>query len=54
MIVRKIEISFFNNIRHFSNEINKRGGRIIFCRGWNFSKSASVDSMFITEMRVGD
>ena len=26
MIVRKIVIRFCNNIRHFSNEINKRGG----------------------------
>ena len=45
MIVRKIVIRFCNNIRHFSNEINKRGG-------WNFSKSVSMDSMFIREMRV--
>ena len=52
MIVRKIVISFCNNIRHFSNEINKRGGGIFFCGGWNFSKSVSVDSTFIREMRV--
>jgi hypothetical protein len=50
--VRKIVISFCNNIRHFSNEINKRGGGIFFCGGWNFSKSVSVDSTFIREMRV--
>ena len=41
-----------NNIRHFSNEINKRGGWISFCGGWNFSKLVSVDSTFIREMRV--
>ena len=52
MILRKIVISFCNNIRHFSNEINKRGGGISFCGGWNFSKSVSVDSTFIREMRV--
>ena len=52
MTVRKIVIRFCNNIRHFSNEINKRGGWISFCGGWNFSKSVSVDSMFIREMRV--
>ena len=32
--------------------INKRGGWISFCGGWNFSKSVSVDSTFIREMRV--
>ena len=53
MIVRKIVISFCNNIRHFSNEINKRGGGIFFCGGWNFSKSVSVGPTFIREMRVG-
>ena len=52
MTVRKIVIRFCNNIRHFSNEINKRGGGIFFCGGWNFSKSVSVDSTFIREMRV--
>ena len=52
MIMRKIVIRFCNNIRHFSNEINKRGGGIFFCGGWNFSKSVSVDSTFIREMRV--
>ena len=36
----------------FSNEINKRGGEIFFCGGWNFSKSVSVDSTFIRKMRV--
>ena len=53
MIVRKIVISFCNNIRHISNEINKRGGGIFFCEGWNFSKHLSVDFTFIKEMRVG-
>ena len=52
MIVRKIVISFCNNIKHFSNEINKRGGGNFFCGGWNFSKSVSVGSTFIREMRV--
>ena len=52
MTVRKIFNRFCNIIRHFSNEINKRGGRIFFCGGWNFSKSVSVDSTFIIEMRV--
>jgi hypothetical protein len=52
MIVRKIVIRFCNNIRNFSNEINKRGRGILFCEGWNFSKSVSVDSTFIREMRV--
>ena len=47
MTVRKIFIGFCNNIiRHFSNEINKRGW-------WSFSKSVSVYSTFIREMRVG-
>ena len=32
MIVRKIVIRFCNNIRHFSNEINKRGGGIFWVR----------------------
>ena len=53
MTVRKIFIRFCNNIRHCSNEINKPGGWISFCGGWNFLKSVSVDSMFIREMRVG-
>ena len=52
MAVRKIFIRFCNNIRHFSNEINKHGGWISFCGGRNFSKSVSVDSTFIREMRV--
>ena len=54
MTVRKIVIRFCNNIRHFSNEINKPGGGIFFCGGWNFSKSVSVDSTFIREMRVNN
>ena len=52
MTVRKIFIRFRNNIRHFSNEINKRGGWISFCGGWNFTKSVSMGSTFIREMRV--
>ena len=32
MIVRKIVIWFCNNIRHFSNKINKRGGGIFLWR----------------------
>ena len=31
--------------------INVEGG-FSFCGGWNFSKSVSVDSTFIREMRV--
>ena len=50
MTVKKIFIRFCNNIRHFSNEINKPGGWISFCGGWNFSKSVSVDSTLIREM----
>ena len=38
MIVRKIVIRFCNNIRHFSNEINKRGGGIFFLRRVEFFK----------------
>ena len=49
MTVRKSFIWFSNNIKHFSNEINKPGGWISF---WNFFKSVSVDSTFIREMRV--
>ena len=52
MTVRKIFIRFCNNIRHFSNEINKLGGWISFCGGWNFSKPVSMDSTFIREIRV--
>ena len=52
MITRKIVINFCNNIRHFSNEINKRGDWISFCGGWNFSKSVCVDSTFIRGMTV--
>ena len=33
------------------NSINVEGG-ILFSGGWNFSKSVSVDSTFIREMRV--
>ena len=33
------------------NSINVEGG-FLFCGGWNFSKSVSVDSTFIREMRV--
>ena len=54
MTVRKIIIRFCNNIRHFSNEIYKRGGGIFLCGGWNFSKLVSLDSTFIREMRVGN
>ena len=28
-------------------EINKRGGMILFCGGWNFSKSVSVTSRLL-------
>ena len=52
MTVRKIFIRFCNNIRYFSNEINKRGGGILFCGGLNFSKSVSVGPTFIREMRA--
>ena len=52
MTVRKIFIRFCNNIRHFSNEINKHGGWISFCEGWKISKSISMDSTFIREMTV--
>jgi len=31
--------------------INVEGG-FLFCGGWNFSKSVSVDPTFIREMRV--
>ena len=34
------------------HEIKICGGGDFFCGGWNFSKSVSVDSMFIREMRV--
>ena len=33
------------------NSINVEGG-FLFCGGWNFSKSVSVGSTFIREMRV--
>ena len=33
------------------NSINVEGG-FLFCEGWNFSKSVSVGSTFIREMRV--
>ena len=35
----------------FENSINVEGG-FLFCGGWNFSKSVSVGSTFIREMRV--
>ena len=35
----------------FKNSINVVGG-FLFCGGWNFSKSVSVGSTFIREMRV--
>ena len=38
MILRKIVIRFCNDIRHFSNEINKRGGGIFFLRRVEFFK----------------
>ena len=44
MTVRKIIIRFWNNVRHFSNEINKRGG--------GFFKIGKRDFTFIREMRV--
>ena len=49
--MRKIDIRFWNNNRHFSNEINKRGGWIFFVEGGIFQK-VSVGSTFIREMRV--
>ena len=53
MTKRKIFSRFCNNIRHFSNEINKRGGWISsFCGEWNFSQLVSVDSTSIREIRV--
>ena len=33
------------------NSINVEGG-FLFCGGWNFSKSVSLDSTFIREMRI--
>ncbi len=33
--------------------INMEGG-FLFCGGWNFSKSVSVDSTFIREVRVSE
>ena len=35
----------------FMKSINVEGG-FFFCGGWNFSKSVSVGSTFIREMRV--
>ena len=35
------------------NSINVEGG-ILFCGGWNFSKSVNVGPTFIREMRVLD
>ena len=51
MIVRKIVIRFCNNIRLFSNEINKRGGGIFLWRVESF-KIGKHDVTFIREMRV--
>ena len=47
MTVKKIVISFCKNIGEFCNEINKRGGEIFFCGGWNFSKSVGVTSRLL-------
>ena len=33
-------------------DFDKRGGGDFFCGGWNFSKSVSVGSTFIRQMRV--
>ena len=52
MTMRKIIIRFYNNIRYCSDEINKPGGGNFFCGGWNFSKSVSLSTMFIRDMRV--
>ena len=35
----------------YKKSLNVEGG-FLFCGGWNFSKSVSVDSTFIREMRV--
>ena len=35
----------------FKKSLSVEGG-FSFCGGWNFSKSLSVDSTFIREMRV--
>ena len=45
MIVRKIVISFCKNIGKFCNDINRHGGGIYFCGGWNFPKSVSMTSL---------
>ena len=50
MIVRKIVIRFCNNIRHFSNEINKRGGGIFLVEGGIFLNRI-VDSRLGVEMK---
>ena len=38
-------------LKIFMKSINVEGG-FYFCGGWNFSKSVSVGSTFIKEMRV--
>ena len=52
MTMRKTFIRFCNNITLVCNEINKHGGWISFCGGWNFSKLVSADSTLIREIRV--
>ena len=47
MTERKIVIRFCKNIGKFCNEINKHGGGIFFCGGWNFSKLVSMTSYLI-------
>ena len=53
---------FWKKLVHNSNKRGVEGGKsknsinvecgFLFCGGWNFSKSVSVGSMFIGEMRV--
>ena len=50
MIVRKIFIC--KNIESFAMKSIIVQGVFLFCAGWNFSKSVSVGSTFIREMRV--
>ena len=38
-------------MKKFKKSINVEGG-LLFCGGWNFSKSVSVGPTFIREMRV--
>ena len=47
MTVIKIVIRFCKNIGKLCNEINKRGGGILFCEGWNFPKSVSMTSRLL-------